>query len=226
MSTNNDPSKDGTSSHPIFSKGDVTFSSNQGALFRLDKKTLLKYNVSEILASMLVIPQPAVDGDVQADSETHKPGLNPDPIDIDCTSNALEGFLSILITPIPMLPSSTISDLYTVLKLCHQYECKREYTDKVRQRLSEAAMADSKVWEVLGVASKLDDRILVDYELPKLKTAWKGQIKDMCQTSGQPILVDRSFIFQRPDWQEEFGWSLRHSSGWENAFINFDSDWE
>ncbi|WWC85928.1 uncharacterized protein L201_000798 [Kwoniella dendrophila CBS 6074] len=184
--------------HRYFSSGDLTFMSNDGKEFKVYKEVLLANGVSEVFQELFE-PQEGI--------EDEQFSANATPIHIDCSKGALEGFLSILVAPIPMLPPSAQEDLISILRLCYQYECKVEYTSRVRQRISEAVRGPANMWKILEKASEMDDRIL-------------GRIKGEPSTHRVHTEFDR---WQAGSWQtvQEDVWAFRYD--WENIFEGFDS---
>ncbi|WWC99330.1 hypothetical protein V866_006231 [Kwoniella sp. B9012] len=227
--------------HPVFCKGDVVFISNDRTLFKLQRYTLLRFNVSSVFRAMLEIPQPTTEVDsATIPCSAEATWLDQKPIDMNCSPGALEGFLSILVTPIPMLPSSSLEDTYEVLRLCYRYDCKKEYTDKVRQRISEAADGTQQLWDVLEVASSLDARSLGKMVLSqfgrinfmtsyidgivRVNSAWKGKILVSCVSPPEELKIQVYDSNGLPfGIRKSWGWLLKNGE-WKGLFDDFDTD--
>ncbi|WRT63724.1 uncharacterized protein IL334_000647 [Kwoniella shivajii] len=224
--------------HPKLCKGDVAFTSSDGIMFRLKRETLLECNASVVFQEMLELPEPS-GNEVEPDAQCNKQGMDNKAIDMKVDSKVLEGFLGLLITPIPMMPSQSFEDVCSILKLCHKYDVRVEYMDMVRQRISEAASpGPHRFWITLKLASRLDDRSLgkmilsqfnaeslhESYEphFSKLSFSWQGKINSLCLEhsteievkQGQGRFADSYKYFARP---------IRRGK-WVTLFDNFASD--
>ncbi|WVQ62558.1 uncharacterized protein L199_000700 [Kwoniella botswanensis] len=139
-----------------------------------------------------------------------------------------------------MLPSSSSEDTYEVLRLCYRYDFKKEYTDKVRQRISEAADGTEQLWDVLEVASSLDDRSLGKMVLSqfgrinfmtsyidgivRVNSAWKGKILESCVSPPEELKIQVYNLNGLPfGIRKSWGWLLK-TGDWKRLFDDFDTD--
>ncbi|KAK6905344.1 hypothetical protein I204_05294 [Kwoniella mangroviensis CBS 8886] len=204
-------------------------------------RNFISPSVSSVFRAMLEIPQSTSEVDsATIPSYAEATSMDQKPIDMKCSPGALEGFLSILVTPIPMLPSSSLEDTYEVLRLCHRYGCKKQYTDKVRQRISEAADGSLQLWDVLEVASSLDDRSLgkmvlsqfsrADFMtsyvdgISRVNSAWKGKILVSCVSPPEELKIQVYNYNGLPfGIRKSWGWLLK-TGEWKGLFDDFDTD--
>ncbi|WWC66672.1 uncharacterized protein I206_100576 [Kwoniella pini CBS 10737] len=77
---------------------------------------------------------------------------------IDADSTPTGYFLAFFGADIPLLPPTSLVDTVKLVNLCEMFESTAEHNKLLQQRLQE--QSKDKVWELLSIASQLDDRAL------------------------------------------------------------------
>nr|XP_019048858.1 hypothetical protein I302_02637 [Kwoniella bestiolae CBS 10118]OCF27788.1 hypothetical protein I302_02637 [Kwoniella bestiolae CBS 10118] len=144
--------------HPSFTAGDIVIVANDKAHFAAKCERLAR---GKYITDPLRPVRRNADkhgrwtGEDISHSELMRRG---NTFEIDADSTLTGYFLAFLGADIPLLPPTSFADTAKLLHLCDRFECTEEHVGLVRERLEGESVG--KLWRLLALASKLDDRKL------------------------------------------------------------------